>query len=48
MTIKSTSEKLGEGVFCDHVHFHPEVRKLHASFIAGQVIAQYGLKTDEV
>ena len=37
------TEKLGEGVFCDHVHFHPHVRKLHAAFIAGQAIAKLGL-----
>ena len=42
------TEKLGEGVFCDHVHFHPEVRKLHAAFLAGQIIALCGLKKDEI
>ena len=38
------TEKLGEGVFCDHVHFHPEVRKLHAAYLAGQIIALCGLE----
>ncbi len=38
------TEKLGDGVFCDHVHFKPHVRTLHAAFIAGQVIGLFGLK----
>ena len=42
------TDKLGADVFCDHVHFQPEVRKLHAAFIAGHVIAQFGLKQDEI
>ncbi len=42
------TDKLCGDIFCDHVHFYPEVRKLHAAFIAGQVIAQFGLKQDEI
>lgn len=38
------TEKLGDDVFCDHVHFKPYVRTLHASFIAGQVIGLFGLE----
>ena len=40
--------KLGDDVFCDHVHFYPEVRKLHAAFIAGQLISRFGLERYEV
>ena len=42
------TEKLGDGVFCDHVHFHPEVRKLHAAYIAGQIIGTFGIVKDEI
>lgn len=43
------TEKLGEDVFCDHVHFKPHVRTLHAAFIAGEVIGLFGLeKSNEI
>ena len=31
----SFTKKLGENVYCDHVHFHDHVREKQASFIAG-------------
>ena len=40
------TEKLGDDVFCDHVHFKPYVRTLHASFIAGQLIGLFGLNRE--
>jgi hypothetical protein len=31
------TQSLGNGVFQDHVHFIPEVRRLQAAYIAGAV-----------
>jgi hypothetical protein len=33
------TRSLGDGVFCDHVHYIEPVRKLQAAFIAGQLYA---------
>ncbi len=31
------SMSLGEDIYCDHVHFKEEIRRLQAAFIAGQL-----------
>ncbi len=30
---------LGDGIYCDHVHFHEHIRKKQAAFIAGWLLA---------
>lgn len=34
--------RLGEDLYCDHVHFHDHIRRLQAAFIAGYVIGNTG------
>ncbi|MCK5801511.1 MAG: SGNH/GDSL hydrolase family protein [Lentisphaeria bacterium] len=38
------TSRLGDDVFCDHVHFHPHIREKQAAYIAGWLQRHFALK----